>query len=449
MRQTDMKTHCEGDSTAKTRPRQRQRPVVKHAAKDLEGIRFAAVMGSELTCWHRPKLQHLTHLESMLGITLVATAQSERECAADVGRGCRRAGIKWIHVPLEGANRALLSAKKKLKLTLDALALLYKAMASGGERVLLHCAAGIHRTGVCAYSLLRCSGEYPTRASAMTALRSMRQVTSSGVKDWRIDLAEEILVPGLAARVGQARERLQQLPDGKTARGGGLEAQEKGEKKDAPACVWVHLVRHGEVDNPKRIFYGRLPGFGLTGNGRRQAARVGAWLKERVQAAGTRVASSPMQRARETAAIVRRALGVSAAVQVVDDITEIRSPFEGKNLSVCESIGWDIYDEKHMATVGGNKGNSEAFEDAADRVIAAVRNFARQAANAASSPGAIVAMSHGDCCLAARLWGSAVRPTREARSKVQKYPSHCSVTSLRVRVADGSCLEMSVKDWDD
>ena len=28
VRQTDVKTHCEGDSTAKTRPRQRQRPVV-------------------------------------------------------------------------------------------------------------------------------------------------------------------------------------------------------------------------------------------------------------------------------------------------------------------------------------------------------------------------------------------------------------------------------------
>ncbi|MFT2689657.1 histidine phosphatase family protein [Clavibacter zhangzhiyongii] len=34
----------------------------------------------------------------------------------------------------------------------------------------------------------------------------------------------------------------------------------------------IHLVRHGEVDNPDGILYGRLPGFGLTALGRRMAA---------------------------------------------------------------------------------------------------------------------------------------------------------------------------------
>ena len=38
----------------------------------------------------------------------------------------------------------------------------------------------------------------------------------------------------------------------------------------------VHLVRHGEVLNPDRILYGRLPGYGLSELGHRMAATLGA-----------------------------------------------------------------------------------------------------------------------------------------------------------------------------
>ena len=41
----------------------------------------------------------------------------------------------------------------------------------------------------------------------------------------------------------------------------------------------LHLVRHGEVDNPERILYGRLPGYPLTERGHRMAAMAA----ERVQ----------------------------------------------------------------------------------------------------------------------------------------------------------------------
>lgn len=37
----------------------------------------------------------------------------------------------------------------------------------------------------------------------------------------------------------------------------------------------IHLVRHGEVDNPDGILYGRLPNFGLTERGHEMARRVG------------------------------------------------------------------------------------------------------------------------------------------------------------------------------
>ena len=32
----------------------------------------------------------------------------------------------------------------------------------------------------------------------------------------------------------------------------------------SPVRTTVHLVRHGEVHNPDKVLYGRLPGFGLS-----------------------------------------------------------------------------------------------------------------------------------------------------------------------------------------
>ncbi|MGB6070963.1 MAG: histidine phosphatase family protein, partial [Rhodococcus sp. (in: high G+C Gram-positive bacteria)] len=60
----------------------------------------------------------------------------------------------------------------------------------------------------------------------------------------------------------------------------------------------VHVLRHGEVHNPKGILYGRLPGFKLSVTGQSQARSVADAL------AGhdiTHVVASPLLRAQETA----------------------------------------------------------------------------------------------------------------------------------------------------
>ena len=60
----------------------------------------------------------------------------------------------------------------------------------------------------------------------------------------------------------------------------------------------VHLVRHGEVHNPDRILYGRLPEFHLSDLGRQMADLVASHLADHDV---VRVVSSPLERARETA----------------------------------------------------------------------------------------------------------------------------------------------------
>src|SRR5262245_12806685 len=91
-----------------------------------------------------------------------------------------------------------------------------------------------------------------------------------------------------------------------------------------PAPTLVHLVRHGLVDNPRRLVYGRLPGWHLSPEGKRQAEGAARHLAGRPIAA---VYSSPLERARETAAIV----AAGAPVTVRDDLTEaaLAAPWEG------------------------------------------------------------------------------------------------------------------------
>jgi broad specificity phosphatase PhoE len=97
----------------------------------------------------------------------------------------------------------------------------------------------------------------------------------------------------------------------------------------------IHLVRHGEVDNPDGILYGRLPGFGLTALGRRMAEAAA----ERVVAEGREVGllrTSPLQRALESAAPLEAALGLDAERR--EGIIEASSRLEGGRFDVSLSI---------------------------------------------------------------------------------------------------------------
>ncbi|GAB83503.1 histidine phosphatase family protein [Gordonia rubripertincta] len=91
----------------------------------------------------------------------------------------------------------------------------------------------------------------------------------------------------------------------------------------------VHMMRHGEVDNPEGILYGRLPGFRLSGTGRSQAQTVADALADHDIKA---VFASPLQRAQETATPIAAAHGLS--IQTNDDLIEADNVFEGLKVSV-------------------------------------------------------------------------------------------------------------------
>ena len=88
----------------------------------------------------------------------------------------------------------------------------------------------------------------------------------------------------------------------------------------------IHVMRHGEVDNPNGVLYGRLPGFGLTELGHQMAARAADYLQES-GADIARVISSPLLRAQLTAAPTAAAYGLSIATD--PRLIESDNVFEG------------------------------------------------------------------------------------------------------------------------
>lgn len=91
----------------------------------------------------------------------------------------------------------------------------------------------------------------------------------------------------------------------------------------------LYLVRHGEVDNPDGILYGRLPGFGLSERGHRMA-RLAAGDLASHEVPATRLVVSPLTRTVESAAPVAEALGL--APEIDDRVIEPWNRFEGKRL---------------------------------------------------------------------------------------------------------------------
>jgi len=91
----------------------------------------------------------------------------------------------------------------------------------------------------------------------------------------------------------------------------------------------VHLLRHGEVENPRRVMYGRLPGYHLSANGHSMADAAADFFSERSVEA---LFCSPLERAQETARPVAERLGLEIVTD--DRLIEPWNHFEGLTFGV-------------------------------------------------------------------------------------------------------------------
>ena len=153
----------------------------------------------------------------------------------------------------------------------------------------------------------------------------------------------------------------------------------------------IHLVRHGQVENPKGVIYGRLPGYNLSERGRRQAEEAGLHLSSAEVGA---LWASPLERAQETAA----AISEHHHVEIVTDerLIESETTLEGVGRTIWALIRsprhWWQFRNPWKPSWG------EAFTEIRARMVSVVAD-----ATASAGGKEVVIVSHQTPVLVARL----------------------------------------------
>src|ERR1700760_3428138 len=136
----------------------------------------------------------------------------------------------------------------------------------------------------------------------------------------------------------------------------------------------VDLLRHGEVDNPHGILYGRLPGYHLSARGQAMAEAAADYFAGRAVVA---LFSSPLERAQETARPVAQRLGVPIVTD--DRLIESWNHFEGQRFGVGDGSLRHPAHWPHLANPF-RPSWGEPYDQVAARVLAAVRAAGETAA---------------------------------------------------------------------
>lgn len=175
----------------------------------------------------------------------------------------------------------------------------------------------------------------------------------------------------------------------------------------------ILLARHAEVHNPTGVLYGRLPGFGLSDEGWRQAERLSAALLVEPIAA---IYTSPLLRARQTAEVIARN-HPRAPLRRSALITEVFTSWQGSPASKLFSV--TFYDPPKLST-------DESMFHIARRMRRFVGRMVRR------HPGeTVAAVSHGDAIsIYLMTLRGAELSEKQLRQSRTDYPDRASINKL-------------------
>jgi len=185
----------------------------------------------------------------------------------------------------------------------------------------------------------------------------------------------------------------------------------------------VHLVRHGQVENPRRVLYGRLPGYHLSARGQAQADLLAGHFASTPLAA---VVASPLERAQQTAAPIAAAHGLEVRTDL--RLIETSNVFEGAAGNVAwyilrhPKLWWKLRDLRTPSW-------GERNVDMAERVRAAVDAVRQELPG-----GQVVLVSHQAPIWVARL--------AFERRRLAHWPGfrRCTLASVTTLAFDGDRL---------
>ncbi|MCD0452222.1 histidine phosphatase family protein [Actinocorallia sp. API 0066] len=176
----------------------------------------------------------------------------------------------------------------------------------------------------------------------------------------------------------------------------------------------VHLLRHGEVHNPRGVLYGRLPDFHLSEDGHLMAKAAAGWFRGRDVLA---LYTSPLERAQETVAPLAEATGIKPVVD--ERLIEAANVFEGEVFKMSRLVDprvWPRFRNPFSPSWG------EPFEVVARRMDAVTAE-----ARTAARGGEAVLVSHQLPIYTARRRAEGVRLWHDPR---RRECGLASVTSL-------------------
>ena len=178
----------------------------------------------------------------------------------------------------------------------------------------------------------------------------------------------------------------------------------------------VHVIRHGEVENPEKILYGRQPGWGLSARGQEMAETIGQWSKELEIGA---IHVSPLQRAQETALPIMNVHNLPITTD--DRLIEAANVFEGERFGIGDGALWRPKAWRHLWNPW-RPSWGEPYVEQVSRMLAAIF-----AARAGANGGDAICVSHQ---LPIWILRSAIEGRPMAHDPRRRECSLASVTSF-------------------
>ncbi|MGL4832237.1 MAG: histidine phosphatase family protein [Propionibacteriaceae bacterium] len=193
----------------------------------------------------------------------------------------------------------------------------------------------------------------------------------------------------------------------------------------------VHVLRHGQVDNPTGVLYGRVPGYHLSALGHtmaQRAAQVTATLPL------TYLCCSPLERARETIApICEQHPGLELAID--ERLIEAENRFAG------EPFTWRGFVRHPQRLLWLANPLTPSWGEPYHEVAARMRDAILDAAQQAGEGGQALLVSHQLPIWIARLSAEA-KPL--AHLPTSRQCSLASITSFTVE--NGRCTSVSYQE---
>lgn len=148
---------------------------------------------SFVTCFGRPGVKDIKNFKKLHNINVILTLQGEQESPEVIKKACAENDLEWLHFPVMGAgNFTLFKIKDKL---IEFYVYLFNRLKKEKIKLFVHCAAGVHRTGVFLFGLIRLSGE--NAETSYKLLKDIRLHTYNHVGKERICYFEDIITKDL------------------------------------------------------------------------------------------------------------------------------------------------------------------------------------------------------------------------------------------------------------